>query len=646
MRPRPFPVIFVVAAALTLSACESGEPVVVVSPSLGASLIFEPNHGQLRADTEFAALGTGFSLSLGSSGILFELANIDESDDQPLDPAEVVRTPGESTLAEIQFEGISGSGQIVGEYRQPGLSHYFIGADRANWRTHVPHYERVRYASLYPDIDLVVHSRTGELKADFVVSPGGDPESIKLRFTADEVSLSEEGDVVFAAGDHRLELGAPVSYQLEDGLPVSSEYVIDAAGIVSVRVGDYDRGTTLIIDPPLRWTPMSVSGPTTARSVPTPFGQARPLQPSNSFVSAFLAGGPRVRPQDMVVDADGFVYIAGSAAVSFVQTHGFPSPPPATDPIGIAFVTKLDPDLETVLFSTLLIPDPAAAPDSRSAASGWGVDLDLAGNVYVSGFTTPGFPIAPVGSVAQATHAGGGPTEPNDGFVTKLSPDGDLIVYSTYIGGTLDDQFRGSLDVDPFGAVYVAGLTESTSLQAAGAGAPGRASAGGFSEGIIAKLNPAGSRLEFFTFVGGSGSDSINDIGVHSDGTIYVGGFSNSPTLPLVNPIPGTHVGALAANDPGDGFVARLSEDGRNLIFATRLGGSATTSADSVRAIGVDPLGQVFVAGSTRSTDFLPTGAQATAFQPALNGTQARWLRRATSRRRRARVCELPGRSR
>ncbi len=227
------------------------------------------------------------------------------------------------------------------------------------------------------------------------------------------------------------------------------------------------------------------------------------------------------------------------------------------------------------------------------------VAADGAGNVYVAGFTdSSDFPVA---SPYQATRRGG-----VDAFVAKLNPAGTALVYCTYLGGSLDDRAFG-VAVDSAGSAYVTGWTSSSNFPTT-SGARQRAPGGG-RDAFVAKLNPAGSALEYSTYLGGSGNDSANAIAVDGAGNAHVAGDTASTNFPVLN------AWRSSAGGGQDAFAARLNAAGSGLIWSTYLGGGAT---DSAAALALDAAGNVLVTGGTTSTDF-PTHL---AVQGASGGAQ------------------------
>src|SRR4029077_11964050 len=104
---------------------------------------------------------------------------------------------------------------ISGTDQLPVKSNYFVGSDPKKWRTGVPNYAGVRYANVYPGIDLIYHgSDQQRLEYDFVVAPGADPRRIEFGFKgARTLSLNAEGDLVVHTELGEVIEHAPMIYQ-------------------------------------------------------------------------------------------------------------------------------------------------------------------------------------------------------------------------------------------------------------------------------------------------------------------------------------------------------------------------------------------------------------------------------------------------
>ena len=180
-----------------------------------------------------------------------------------------------------------------------------------------------------------------------------------------------------------------------------------------------------------------------------------------------------------------------------------------------------------------------------------------------------------------------------DAFVAKLSTDGSALVYVGYIGGSGNDSAYG-IAVDAAGAAYVTGSTTSADFPTA---IGPDATLGGTTDAFVAKINSAGTALDYAGYIGGALNDTGRGIAVDGNGEAYVVGVTNSTDF-----IPaGLSVGPdLTANGGNDGFVAKVNATGSALAYAGYIGGSA---ADEARGIAVDSSGAAYVAGFTASTE-------------------------------------------
>jgi len=224
--------------------------------------------------------------------------------------------------------------------------------------------------------------------------------------------------------------------------------------------------------------------------------------------------------------------------------------------------------------------------------AGNGIAVDSSGNVYVAGETASlNFPTT--AGVLQSVPGGG-----SDVFVAKLNPAGTALLYSTYLGGAVDDR-GNAVAVDSSGNAYVTGETLSGNFPTT-PGAFQTTNRGG-SEAFAAKLNPAGTALLYSTYLGGTGfSDRGNGIAVDSSGSAFVTGRINSTNFP-------TTPGAFQTFFRGgafDSFVTKFNATGTGLIYSTYLGGSEN---DAGFGVALGPAGNAYAAGGSNSLDFPTT---------------------------------------
>ena len=211
------------------------------------------------------------------------------------------------------------------------------------------------------------------------------------------------------------------------------------------------------------------------------------------------------------------------------------------------------------------------------------------GYIYITGYTkSVGFPTE---NAFNSTHSGNA-----DCFVTKLAADGQSLIYSTFLGGSLDD-YSYSLAIEN-GYAYIAGLAESTNFPTT-TNALNETPNGGY-DLFVAKIHTNGQALNYSTYLGGTGHDYRCYIAVE-DGYAYITGEMASTDFPTtVNAYDSTYNGGMR-----DSFVTKLNLAGDGLVYSTILGGS---QSDNGNDITVDN-GFAIVTGETYSSDY-----------PALNG--------------------------
>jgi hypothetical protein len=504
-------------------------------------LSFEANRGQTNQDVRFLSRGRGYTLFLTCDGSALSLKHGADSG--------VVRT---------RLLGASPKAAVSGSGRLPGTSNYFIGNDPARWRTGIPSYGRVRYAGVYPGVDLVYYGNQGKLEYDFVLAPSADPGRIAMRVDGG-LKVDEHGDLVVATNAGAVRFHKPVAYQparANGKDPVDVAYVLKDGNTVGFRVAAYDRAKALIIDPVLSY-------------------------------STYLGGSGTEENLGMAVDAAGNAYLTGETTSTDYPTV---NPEQPSNAGGYdAFVTKINPPGTSIVYSTYL--------GGNGFDTGFGIAVDASGNAYVAGATqSSNFPtVSPI----QPRLNG-----PQNAFVAKLSPTGNGLLYSTYLGGGVKDDGY-AIAVDGSGSAYVVGDTASTDFPVVNPiqGAFG----GGTWDGFVSKLNPAGSALIYSTYLGGNGDDYPTEIAVDTPGSAHVAGFTSSTNFPTVNPVQSANMGSYNA------FITNINSAGSALVYSTYLGGSGD---DRATGIAVDRTGNVYVAGTTTSADF-PTKK---AIQPSYGG--------------------------
>ncbi len=524
-------------------------PVALAKTGSGSPLplYFEVNQGQAGGRVEFISRGPSHTLFLTSSAAVLAMPG---------------SGPGEARALRLSLAGANAGTRVEGMDALAGRVNYFIGNDPRAWRTDIPTYASVKYRDVYPGVDLVYHGRQGQLEFDFVVAPHADPARIRLSLEGPgEFRLDERGDLVLGAGAAEVRLRKPVIYQEIDGArrEIAGRYVPTGKGAVGFAVADYDRRLALVIDPILQAT--------------------------------YIGGTSNDNLSGTALDTAGNIYIAGSTnSFDYPVLNAFQGTNTGLGVNGACFITKLNPSGSALVYSTYL------AGNGDNACFG-GVVVDGSGSAYVTGPTTAdNFPVT--ASALQSTRAGD-----YDVFVTRLSPAGNSLLYSTYLGGGGFDNSRG-LAVDGAGNVWVSGMTRSTNFPVKNATQAAHANDGGNNDGFVTKIdtNQSGfAGLVFSTYFGGNGTDhgSGNNVGgglaLDPSGNVIVTADTNSSDL-------ATTAGAFQPLHGGgfDGFVLKLGPGG-NKIYASYIGGPGN---DPAFTIAVDGAGNAYVAGSTNGVNF------------------------------------------
>jgi uncharacterized protein (TIGR03437 family) len=304
--------------------------------------------------------------------------------------------------------------------------------------------------------------------------------------------------------------------------------------------------------------------------------------------STYLGGDGTDIIHAMAVDASNNVYLTGETFSSnFPVTAGALQKKHAGVPgtmTGIlafpnavpdAFIVKLN-AAGQIVYATYL--------GGAGADAGLGIAVDSAGSAYVVGSTSSqNFPVTPG---AAQTHIAGN----TDVFITKLSPDGSSLTYSTYLGGTAFDT-AAAIALDSSNNVYVGGLASSDFPTTPGAY---RVQGSG---AFVAKLNPTGTALVYSTLLGDSSSGITSGIALDSAGNAYAGGSTSSSDFPTT---PGAIRSTIGAGNSA-AFLVKLNSIGSSAVYSAILGGGGYSFGG---VVAVDSQGNAYVAGSTDAPDF------------------------------------------
>jgi hypothetical protein len=559
---------FMVFANSSFATLNTVQPVPFSRP-----LLFEPNVGQTDAQVRWVARGPGYQMFFTEDSLVMALRNRGGAGEAP------------PSVVQMKLKGSHRWKAAEGLERSESVSNYLIGKDRKGWHIGVPNYTRLKESEVYDGIDMVFYSRGGELEYDFEVAPGADPKQIRMTFDgAEHIRVDEAtGDLLMtvSSGAELRQLRPQIYQQIGSRrVEVAGRYEVLDRGQVTFALAGYDRSRALVIDPTIAFT-------------------------------VFFAGESYDYAYGVAIDPSHNAYITGyTASIHFPLVTGTPSR-------GLggyhgnadAYVAKLSPG-GAIIFSTYL--------GGSSGDAAYAIAVDATG-VYVTGKTSsPDFPVL---GLASGTPPGG-----IDGFVTKIIPMGNDIIYSIVIGGSGEDQPQ-AIAVDKSGAAYITGYTFSRDFPVAGP-RESHFQANYGSSAFITKLAPSGFQLVYSGYFGGNGSESGTGIAVDQNGVAYVTGSTQSSDLPVTPNMQGYTPSFYSGYPANGGYVASLDPTGATFPFLRYIGGG---QGDYASAITLEPGGSLYVSGYTFSHNFPTTPLALIPQKPNPAGKGTGFLMRITS---------------
>ena len=715
-----FPKSFLFLFILQFVICGNSQANTVLSNSvknnktkvsyLKTPLSFEINKGQTNKEVKFLSRNKNHTLLLTSKEALISLS-----------PGRTSKNK-KSSIIKIKLIGGNQNSKILGLKELPGKVNYFIGNDSKKWERNIPTYEKVKYESVYPGIDLVYYGNQEKLEYDLVVAPGADPKQIAFKVEgAKKINLDKNGNLVLHTDDKKQVIQKkPFVYQEISGTKkeIAGKYILKANNEIGFQVANYDIKKPLIIDPVLVYSTywggnksdegFAVKADAFGNTYivgqawngfPTTSGAFQDLvkgesdafitkfSPSGTIIYSTLLGGQKPGYKfdnddfayDITVDAHGNAYVTGRTYCSdFPQTsvtYGITEQPRES-----SFVTKLNPSGSELVYSTCLysyanaialdafgnayitgiglprteepfVPNArwygggfgllnasviklntigeiaysvtfgGTSPGTHTRTAGYAISVDASGSAYVVGATSStNFPVT--SEAFQKSLKGD-----SDAFITKLAPDGKSIIYSTYLGGTgnenigtdplethhFDIPFKYDVFVDNIGSAYIAGVTDSTDFPVT----PGvlQPTKKGEFDVFVSKLNPTGSSLIFSTFLGGALDDTSNGLDVDPKGNIYLINYTKSTDFPVTSGALQTSLNANnVISNKSDVTITVLNPTATSLLYSTYFGGD---SNEYRGGISIDISNNIYIAGSTLSMDIITQDP----FQSNLGGT-------------------------
>lgn len=570
------------------------EKVALVSPVLAhvsansggygnMELYFEKNQGQSDTRVQYIARGGGYTLFLTNTEAVFAL--------KPPVPATSSVRRGKidrkrllalknlrPSVLRMALADANQTPSTEGITRLPGIVNYFIGRDPKKWHAGIPTYGSVQFYDVYPGVDMIYYGNKRQLEYDFAVRPGADPSKIAFEFQgADRLSLSGTGEVNIDSKAGRLSIHKPVIYQLVNGQrkAVGGNFALRSATRIGIEVESYDASKPLVIDPVLAY-------------------------------STYLGGSGMDSANGIAVDSQGNAYVAGDTTSPDFPIAGNSISAASGNDIG--FVSKLNSSGTGFFYSTYIGGTSFDVPQS--------VAIDANGQVYIAGLTSStDFPVT-TASAFQTSYGSGAAF---NAFLAKLSSDGQSLLYSTFLGGSADDEGTG-LAVDANQNAFVTGYASSSNFPVT-TNAFQTALNSPNGNAFVARIDTTQSgtnSLVYSTYLGGSSSSSASQVGsggfggdvgysiaVDANENAYITGSASSTDFPITS----ASAYQTTGNSSNSVFLTRLDttqSGASSLIYSTFLGGSGS-SGDIGTGVTLDANGSTYIAGSAFSSDFPTT---------------------------------------
>ncbi|MEW6741757.1 MAG: SBBP repeat-containing protein [Planctomycetota bacterium] len=564
-----------VALILALSAIASGGPHAASAwPAAGAAagaaspalpLVFLESEGLTGGKALFAARGAGYTLYATPTGLVLQVvagrarpglpsSELYDDGDLRAPPARGHGPRSQRVNLFLEFEGASRGASVAGLGRLPARFHSYRGANPASWCADLAGFERLRYAGLYPGVDVEVYAVAGRLEYDVILAAGADLGQVVLRLEgATSVHVDAGGSLVAETPLGVLHQQISRAFRVTpdgEAQAVHCRFREKSAGRFTLEAPERDLADALVVDPGL-------------------------------VFATYLGGSLDDEGTAVAIDGDGAVYVTG-----YTSSLDFPATPGAFDTtfggVADAFLAKLDPTGSTLVYATFLGGTDYDCGTEVVAAEG--------SKIHATGFTaSPDFPVT---ADALDDTFGGGSAWRSDAYLVTLDAVTGQLLYSTYLGGS-DDDLGMATATTATGEILVAGQTASADFPIT-PGAPDDTLSD--ADGFVAKFDSTGRALLYATYLGGFSDDTVFDVAAGPGGSAWVTGRTYSIDFPVI-------LGSydITYNGSHDIFLSQIDTNGLDLVYSTFVGG---VRRDEGHALAVSDSGIVYATGVTRSPNF------------------------------------------
>jgi len=303
--------------------------------------------------------------------------------------------------------------------------------------------------------------------------------------------------------------------------------------------------------------------------------------------ATLIGGSKREHHTTIIVDEEGYIYIAGGT-----HSSDFPVTPGSYDTTfngegvwaGDVYLAKLNPTGTDIIFSTFI-----GGKVEETIPSG-GIKFDSKGNIIIAGVTRSNdFPLTKgvIDNENTKTH----------GFVSKLSREGDKLLFSTFFGNSIMEMISG-LDVDDKDNIYVAGGTFTADLPVTDNAVRkeiimpnGR----GKIDHFIAKISGTDTKISYLSYFAADGY-AMSHVKWTKPNRLILSGTTMEEDFPVTD-------NAISKKGKGeqDCYIAVFNSETMTLEYSTLFGGSESDYVMSANFLNKDT---IVIGGTTSSSDF------------------------------------------
>jgi gliding motility-associated-like protein len=518
---------------------------------------------------------------------------------------------------------------------------YYLGSDRGKWQGKVPAYHKLNFREIYPKVDLIIYNSGSNFKYDILIKPGADLSKVKIEYQGAENLKIEEDNLSIKTSVNEIIEQKPYAYQVIEGIIIDIPCSFNLQGnMLSFNISSYDERYELTIDPFIVFSRYSSSSANNFGYTATYDGDGNaygagsvfnigyittPGAFDNSFdgivgqntdigitkytsdglnriYATYLGGLQTELPHSIVVNSKDELFVFGTtgsfdfptSSNCYDSTFAGGTLSDLSNGLGVIYpngsdliVSRFSEDGSNLLASTYM---GGSLNDGLNLSPGLKFNyadevrgeifIDANDNCIVSSCSySADFPVV---NAFQTSNNGS-----LDGVVFKMNENLNNLIWSSYLGGALDDASY-SIGLDNNQNLLVAGGTQSIDFPVSNA-LQGSFN-GGIADGFITKIHSSGANILFSTYYGTNNYDQIYFLDLNADEEIHVFGQTKGPSGALVQ--------NAAYNNPNGGqFLSKFNSDLSAIVWSTRFGDGTGKPDISPTAFLVDVCNQVFLSG-------------------------------------------------